>query len=121
MHRALAFLLLPVAACTTPIGEGYTDVDAIGISKTWRDWVVVGKFGPTGPFTLVDIKRCEVSEPCNFSHEGQGHTYSKFDGFKLTVLRLENPQGHVSHVVLRSKQKFDGSAQHIAQPDPPKR
>jgi len=29
---------------------------------------------------------------------------------KLTVLRLEDETGRVAHVVLRSKQKFDGSA-----------
>lgn len=100
-----ALLLVSLAGCWGPIGEEFKDVDGIGLSETWQDWVVVGRFGPKGPFTLVDVKTCEVSEPCNFSHDGQGHTYSGFYGFKITVLRLEGPDGVVSHVVLRSKQK----------------
>jgi hypothetical protein len=110
MHRVLALLLLFLTACSGPIGEQFADVDSIGMSETWRDWVIVGRFGPSGPFALVDVKSCEVDEPCSFSHDGQGHTYNQFYGYKLTVLRLENSQGQVSHVVLRSKQKFDGRA-----------
>jgi len=110
MRRLSAILVVLIAACSSPIGEHYSDVDAIGLSETWRDWVVVGRFGPTGPFTLVGIKSCEVSEPCSFSHNGQGHTYNKFYGYKLAVLRLEDQQGQVSHVVLRSEQKFDDDA-----------
>ncbi|MDH3378670.1 MAG: hypothetical protein OEQ39_17240 [Gammaproteobacteria bacterium] len=110
MRRAIAILMLSLTGCSDPIGEHFSDVDAIGMSETWRDWVIVGRFGPSGPFTLVDFKSCEVDEPCNFSHNGQGHTYDEFYGYKLTVLRLEDSEGQVSHVVLRSKQKFDGRA-----------
>ena len=80
------------------------------MSNTWEDWVVVGRFGPSGPFTLVDIKECDWSEACSFSHEGQGHTYDKFYDFKLTVLRLEGPNGEVSHVVLRSREDVRGES-----------
>ena len=69
----------------------------------------VGRFGPSGPFRLVEFNECDWSEPCSFSHDGQGHTYNKFYGYKLTILRLESGNGEVSHVVLRSKQKQFGA------------
>ena len=109
--RNLVLLVgLVLSACSGRIGEHFADVDAIGVSETWQDWIVVGRFGPKGPFELVEIKEREASEPCSFSHEGQGHTYNKFHDFKLTVLRLEGPEGQVSHVVLRSEQKVYASA-----------
>ncbi len=98
-----------VVGCSNPIGEEFRDVDSIGMSETWKDWIVVGRFGAKGPFELVEFKECEFSEPCNFSHNGQGHTYNEFYGYKLTVLRLESPNGEVSHVVLRSKEKQYGA------------
>ncbi len=98
-----------VIACSTPIGEDFRDVDSIGMSETWKEWVVVGKFGPKGPFELVEFKECESSEPCSFSHNGQAHTYNQFYGYKLTILRLEGPNGEASHVVLRSKEKQYGA------------
>lgn len=107
LRPAFVILASCLTACSSPIGEHYADVDAIGLSESWEDWVVVGRFGPNGPFTLVDVKRCEVSEPCSFSHDGQGHTYNRFYGYELTVLRLEDAQGKVSHVVLRSADKRD--------------
>ena len=110
MHRyVFTFAVLAIVGCSGPIGEDFTDVDSIGMSKTWKDWVVVGRFGPEGPFELVELKECDYSEACNFSHNGQSHTYNKFYGYKLTVLRLENPNGEVSHVVLRSKEKQYGA------------
>lgn len=99
-------MLVVAAACWSPIGAHYPDADAIAMSRTWKDWVVVGQFGPPGPFTLVDFKECEVNEPCTFSHNGLGHTYNKFNQFRLAVLRLEGPGGEISHVVLRSKEKI---------------
>lgn len=107
MRKNILILACALCGCS-PIGEQFADVDAIAMSDTWKDWVVVGKFGPNGPFTLVDMKECGWSQPCNFSHEGQGHTYDKFYDFRLTVLRLEGPQGQVSHVVLRSKEDIYG-------------
>jgi len=101
----LAALVFP-AACSSPIGERFADVDAIGMSDTWRDWVIVGSFGPGGPFELTEIKACEIDEPCSFSHNGQSHTYERFYGYQLTVLRLEGPHDEVSHVVLRSRTKY---------------
>jgi len=98
-----------VVACYGPIGEEFQDVDAIGMSETWKDWVIVGRFGPNGPFELVDFKECEYSEPCSFSHDGTGHTYDKFYGYKMTILRLESQNGEVSHVVLRGKEKQYGA------------
>lgn len=97
-----------IAACSNPIGEKFKDVDSIGMSETWKDWVVVGRFGPSGPFELVDYKECGYNEPCSFSHDGQGQTYDKFHGYKLTILRLESGNGEVSHVVLRSREKQYG-------------
>jgi hypothetical protein len=103
--RSICFLifLIALSGCPGPIGEEFRDVDSIGMSETWSDWVVVGRFGPKGPFALIDYKECDYGEPCNFSHDGQGHTYDKFYGYKLTILRLESANGEVSHVVLRSK------------------
>ncbi len=101
--------VLTAVACSGPVGEKFRDVDSIGMSETWNDWVVVGRFGPSGPFRLVEFKECDWSEPCSFSHDGQGHTYNKFYGYKLTVLRLESGNGEVSHVVLRSKEKQFGA------------
>lgn len=49
-----------------PIVEEFKDVDAIGMSDTWREWVVVGRFGLSGPFTLTEVKSRRVSEPCSF-------------------------------------------------------
>lgn len=106
MYRAILIFLAFIVGCSGPIGEEFKDVDAIGLSETWRDWVVVGRFGPKGPFELVDMRTCDISEPCSFSHEGQGHSYNNFHGFKITVLRLEGPEGDVSHVVLRSRQEY---------------
>ena len=108
--RNFSMILAPlaVAGCSSPIGEEFRDVDSIGMSETWRDWVVVGRFGPSGLFELVEFKECDYSEPCSFSHYGQGHTYNKFYGYKLTVLRLESGNGEVSHVVPRGKQKQYG-------------
>lgn len=109
--RAVLFnlLIFSLVGCSDPVGEDFQDVDSIGMSETWKDWVVVGRFGPTGPFELVDFKECDYSEPCSFSHNGQGHTYSEFYGYKLTVLRLESPNGEESHVVLRGKEKQYGA------------
>lgn len=100
-----------ITACSGPIGEQFADVDSIGVSGTWRDWVVVGQFGPAGPFRLTGISECDYSEPCTFSHDGQDHSYEGFYGYKLTILRLESPDGAVSHVVLRSKSKQYGGYQ----------
>ena len=94
-------------SCSDPIGTHYRNVDAVGMAEEWSAWVVVGRFGPLGPFTLTDVMRCKAYEACSFSHNGQGHTYDGFDGFELAVLQLENPQGEVSHVVLRSLEKVD--------------
>ncbi len=108
---ALIMLWLALHGCADPRGEQYADVDAIGMSETWEDWVIIGSFGASavdqGPFTLTDIKYCEVSEPCSFSHRGQGHTYNKFFGYELAVLRLENSSGKIAHVVLRSAEKIE--------------
>ncbi len=104
-----AIAIFAVAGCSNPVGEKFRDVDSIGMSETWKDWVVVGRFGPMGPFKLVEFKECDYSEPCSFSHDGQGHSYDKFHGYRLTILRLESPSGEVSHVVLRGKQKQYGA------------
>lgn len=103
------FAVFAVVGCSGPIGEEFRDVDSIGMSETWKEWVVVGRFGPEGPFELVEFKECGYSEPCSFSHEGQGHTYNKFYGYKLTILRLESSNAEVSHVVLRSREKQYGA------------
>ncbi len=108
MRFALLLLLLPITGFSNPVGDEFADVDAITFSDSWNDWVVVGHFGPEGPFHLVDFKSCDHNEPCSFSHNGQGQTYSGFDGYQLTVLRLENGLGEVSHVVLRRNLKSDG-------------
>ena len=63
-----------IVGCSGPIGEDFRDVDSIGKSETWKDWVVVGRFGPEGPFELAEFKECEYSEACSFSHNGQSHT-----------------------------------------------
>jgi hypothetical protein len=103
------FAAVIISGCSDPIGEEFQDVDAIGMSRTWDDWVIVGRFGPNGPFELTDFKECDYSEPCSFSHDGMGHTYDDFHGFKLTILRLESTNGEVSHVVLRSREKQYGA------------
>jgi hypothetical protein len=113
MHKYLvifsAIAVISITACSSPIGEEFRDVDSIGMSETWKDWVVVGRFGPKGPFELAEFKECDYNEPCSFSHDGQGHTYDKFYGYKLTILRLESQNGEVSHVVLRSREKQYGA------------
>ena len=101
---ALLTLCFCLSSCS-PVGDQYADVDAIGMSDAWRDWIILGRFGGEGPYRLADIKYCEVNEPCNFSHLGQAHTYEGFDDFKIAVLRLEDAEGGVSHVVLRSSEK----------------
>ena len=98
----IAFL---VAGCSNPVGNDYTDIDALALSAEWSEWVVVGKFGPKGPFTLTETKFCEANVPCSFSHNGQGHTYDGFTDFEMMVLRLESESGEVSHLVLRGEQK----------------
>ena len=103
----LSGLTLVSTACG-PIGDRYVDVDAIGMSKSWEEWIVLGRFGKQGPFKLMDVKYCEVGKPCNFSHHGQGHTYDGFEDFRLAVLRLESADGEISHVILRSNEKFAG-------------
>lgn len=107
---AAGFLLLALSlsGCFGPIGEQFNDIDQITLSKSWQDWVVVGRFGPQGPFKLTDVKYCDYNEPCSFTHNGQGHSYEQFTNFKLAVLRLESRQGEVSHVVLRSKLNLFG-------------
>lgn len=99
--------LLLLTACFSPLGERFPDVDAISMSETWEDWVIVGQFGPEGPFTLADVKYCAVSEPCSFFHNGQSHRYEKFYGFELTVLELRDAEDQLTHVVLRSADKVD--------------
>lgn len=103
---ARSLLLLVIAlcgfACSGPQGEQFADVDAITLSDTWHEWVVVGHFGSSGPFTVREVKYCATSQPCSFSHRGQSHTYQKFTGYELTVLRLEGSSGEIAHVVLRS-------------------
>ena len=78
MRTLTILLLLLLAGCFSPEGETFKDVDAIAMSDTWEDWVVVGRFGPTGPFTLTDFKSCDFGEPCSFSHNGQGHYVQQF-------------------------------------------
>ena len=96
-------LLLLVTGCSGPIGEDFNDVDAIGASDTWKDWVILGRFGPSGPFELTGISYCDFGESCEFSHDGQPHRYENFPAHKLAVLRLHSRDGEVSHVVLRSR------------------
>jgi hypothetical protein len=103
----VAGLILFSPACG-PIGDHYEDVDAIGMSESWKEWIILGRFGPQGPYTLMDVKYCEVGRPCNFSHHGQAHTYDGFEDFRLAVLRLEGADGEISHVILRSNEKFAG-------------
>ena len=105
LARLFALLVLAVTACGGPIGERFADVDALAMSTRWNGWVVVGRFGPQGPFRVVDVKRCAVSEPCSFAHQGQGHTYEGFTHYALVVLRLEGAGGAVSHLVLRSRER----------------
>ena len=105
-HAVYFVLIIAIAGGCSPIGEKYVDVDDITLSSSWQEWVVVGRFGASGPFELVDIKYCEVSESCGFSHQGQSHSYDKFHGFELTVLRLQGTQNEVAHVVLRSKEQY---------------
>lgn len=106
--RALAASLIGLlSSCSDPIGNTYEDVDALAFAPEWKEWVVVGSFGPKGPFTLIDTKLCETNIPCSFSHDGQGHTYDGFDDFELMVLRLESGEGLVSHIVLRSESRID--------------
>ncbi len=100
-----AALLCLAAACADPVGNEYRDIDHLAMAEEWRDWVVVGSFGPKGPFTLVSTKLCPANQPCNFSHNRQGHTYDGFTDFELMVLRLESPQAEISHVILRGAQK----------------
>ena len=102
---ALPLVLSLLAACSDPVGNHYRDVDALAIATEWRDWVVVGTFGPDGPFELTNMAHCEANVPCSFAHAGQGHTYDGFDDFEMMVLRLESPDGDVSHVVLRGRDK----------------
>lgn len=81
VRLALGMSLIAIAgisACSGPIGEEFQDVDAIGMSRTWNDWVVVGRFGPEGPVKLTDFKECDFSEPCSYSHRGTGHTHANF-------------------------------------------
>jgi hypothetical protein len=103
-----AIALVWVCGCSSPIGEEFRDVDAIAISNSWKHWVVIGKFGGDGPFRVIGVKSCQVSEPCSFSHNGAGHTYEGFTGYEIKVLRLEGANGEVTHVVLRSEEKQDG-------------
>jgi len=106
--RVMLFLLCAsVSACSNPIGNAYRDIDALALADEWDDWVVVGSFGPEGPFTLTDSKLCSANIACDFSHNGQGHTYDGFVDFELMVLRLESPQGEVSHIVLRGAEQVD--------------
>ena len=103
--RLLLSLVFVLSACSDPVGNSYKDVDALAIAPEWEDWVVVGTFGPKGPFTLMDTKHCEANIACSFSHKGQGHTYDGFDDFELMVLRLESSEGAVSHIVMRGEHK----------------
>ncbi len=105
MRRLAAIALLCLCGCSSPIGEEFADVDAIGMSNTWRGWVVIGKFGADGPFRVIGVKSCDVSEACSFSHNGAGHTYEGFIGYEIKVVRLEGANGEVAHVVLRSEEK----------------
>ena len=105
LHAVCIVLITAVAGACSPVGEKYADVDDIAMSSSWQDWVVVGRFGASGPFELVEIKYCEVSESCVFSHQGQSHSYEKFHGFELAGLRLQGTQNEVAHVVLRSKEQ----------------
>lgn len=100
-------LVLFSLSCSSPIGNTYKDIDALALAPEWEEWVVVGSFGPKGPFTLTDTKLCDANVPCSFSQDGQGHTYDGFDDFELMVLRLESSEGVVSHVVLRGEHKVD--------------
>lgn len=101
------FGLVLAAACSDPVGTQYRDLDDLATAEEWQDWVVVGSFGPPGPFMLVNAQFCPANSPCNFSHNRQAHTYDGFDGFELMVLRLEHAQGGVSHVVMRSAEPVD--------------
>ncbi len=101
---AIMAALCTISACSGPIGDTYANAEAIPLSDAWRDWVVVGSLGTGGPFRLVDIQHCELDQPCTFSHRGQSHTYQKFYGYRLVVLRLEDARQQESHVVLRGAQ-----------------
>ncbi len=69
----------------------------------------MGASDRTGHSNWCKSKECDYSEPCSFSHEGRGHTYDKFYGYRITILRLESGKGEVSHVVLRGKDKQFGA------------
>lgn len=96
---------IAILGCSSPIGNEYKNVDSIVLASEWADWVIVGSFGPPGPFELVEVVHCEVNEPCSWSYKGQSHTYNKFYDYQLAVLRLQPVQGDLAHVVLRSATK----------------
>jgi hypothetical protein len=107
---ALIVLLCSATGCHNPIGENFSSADAIVTSDFWQDFVIIGAFGEPGPFELVEIIECDINEPCSFSHNDQNHTYDKFYGFRLVVLKLQTPGGDIAHVVLRSREKYPESS-----------
>ncbi|MCB1743968.1 MAG: hypothetical protein KDK91_26575 [Gammaproteobacteria bacterium] len=97
----LTIPLMVLIACGND-GERYQSFADFMSSPDWGDWQLVGRFGPDGPFELVEVTECEPSAPCRFEHEGQSHIYERFEGYRLAVLTLKGDGGRLSRIVLRT-------------------
>ena len=96
----LMALLLP--GCGDAVG---TELESFAaIESTYADWVIMGKFGPDGPFEVTEQIDYEMGASCKFEHRGSAHKYSAMPGYAYRLLKLDGG-GKESTVLLRTAKR----------------
>ena len=97
---AFGFLMaLALTGCGNAVG---TELESFAaIDSTFDGWVVMGKFGPDGPFVVTEQIDFEMGESCRFEHGGTPHKYMAMPGLAYRVLKLDG-EGKESTILLRS-------------------
>ena len=100
---ALGLLMaLALTGCGNAVG---TELESFAaIDSTFDGWVVMGKFGPDGPFVVTEQIDYEMGTACRFEHRGTPHQYSAMEGYAYRVLRLD-AGGKESTVLLRTAEQ----------------
>ena len=101
----LVVAALLVIACTGGRSQTFDDFIALEASDTYADWVVMGRFGPDGPFEVAAEIDFDLGEDATFTHVGTPHKYPLIPGYRFKVLKLRGKDGSESTVVLRSREK----------------
>ena len=85
-------------------GSSYDSLSKLMDEQKAAGYVQVGIFGSSWPARLIET--IEGTGQVDFVRKnGTSHSYTKFDGYRMKVMRLESEEGNEVIVVLRSAEK----------------